>query len=106
MTQLLLVSNGFPVGIGRILQSTAYDGRGSYYVETPDHLWSLMFERMQSQVAIRAAALVAWESQFLGPGHRATSEYWDSYQKEKAKHRVDYPMPWDHSVFNAQSEGK
>lgn len=94
------MKHGLPVGIGKVL-----DGQhpGSYNVQTPDSMWSIMFKRMQKQVDRRAAAMARWEA--MQPrGARADHSYWESYNAERAKHRIDYPMPWGHVMFGSDVE--
>lgn len=87
-----------PAGVGKVIQD---DEPGNFKVQTPDRLWSVMFERMKAQVAARTAELSAWEyhQQRRQPGAHANAWYWEAYKAEKAKHRVDYPMPWGHVMF-------
>ena len=71
---------------------------GNFYVQTPDSLWTAMYQRMRSQVNARDTAMAKWEKDHHGriAGDEA---YWVAYYTEKARHRIDYPMPWGHIMF-------
>lgn len=99
---LTLASSGLPVGCGREVECA--DAPGSYYVQTPDHLWALMIARLKKQVGERDRAMSRWESR-QPEGARALggSRYWEAYKAAKATHRVDYPMPWGHVMFGSGS---
>lgn len=111
----MATTNKLPAGIGKTLRDTdgcagAYGVRANTYkVQTPDNMWSMMIARMKAQIDVRDKALHAWELAhgsdfgYIGYGPRA-EEYWRAFYTEKAKHRVDYPMPWGHVIF--ASEGK
>src|SRR6185437_1935813 len=92
------ISNGLPVGTGKVLSSRDYAGAGSFLVQTPDDLWSMMIARMKRQSDARARGLAKWEAK-QPAGARLGAGYWERYNAEKAKHRVDYPMPWGHVMF-------
>lgn len=100
--QLVLTgAEGLPVGCGVSIECA--DSPGSYYVQTPDHLWALMIARLKKQVGERERAMSRWESRQPEGARTSGSRYWDAYRAAKATHRVDYPMPWGHVMFEGRT---
>lgn len=93
-----------PAGCGKVISADVVNHgipAANFYVQTPDALWSIMIDRMRQQVTARDVAMSAWEKERdEKQGRRYPDEaYWTAYYTKKARHRVDYPMPWEHVMF-------
>lgn len=102
-------TNKLPAGLGKVVRDDgpAYYGvkPNTFKVQTPDNMWTLMIERMKAQINLRDKAMHNWELTvgaefgYIGMGSDAAEAYWRAFYAEKAKYRVDYPMPWGHVMF-------